>query len=90
MVSNGASISEDRANNDTKQSEVVSENNTKVNINTADINTLTTISGIGESKAKSIIEYRNTSGNFNKIEDIMNVTGIGESLFEKIKNSITV
>ena len=49
-----------------------------------------TISGIGESKAKSIIEYRNTNGNFKSVEDLRNVSGIGDSLFEKIKDKITV
>ena len=48
-----------------------------------------TVSGIGESKAKSIIEYRDNS-KFNSIEDIKNVSGIGESLFAKIKDYITV
>jgi len=47
------------------------------------------VSGIGESKADSIIEYRNKT-KFNSVEDIMNVSGIGESLFEKIKMYITV
>ena len=48
-----------------------------------------TVSGIGESKAIAIIDYRKTN-KFNKIEDIMNVSGIGESLFAKIKSYITV
>lgn len=62
----------------------------KVNINTASIEELMTLSGIGESKANSIIEYRNKNGKFKKIEDIQNVTGIGISVFEKIKDNITV
>lgn len=60
-----------------------------VNINTATIEELQTISGIGESKAKSIVEYRQKNGLFEKIEDIINVEGIGESLYEKIKIYIT-
>lgn len=63
---------------------------TLVNINTATIEELTAISGIGESKAQAIISYRNENGNFKSITDIMNVTGIGESLFAKIKEFITV
>ena len=60
-----------------------------VNINTASIDELTKLSGIGESKAKSIIEYRNKN-KFESIEDIKNITGIGDSLYEKIKDSITI
>ena len=64
-------------------------NNGLVNINTASIEELMTLNGIGESKANSIIEYRKTN-KFNTIEDIMNVSGIGEKFFEQIKNYITV
>lgn len=66
------------------------ETNQKVNINTADITTLQTLSGIGESKAEAIIEYREKNGNFQKIEDIKNVSGIGDAVYEKIKDNITV
>lgn len=65
------------------------ENGELVNINTATIEELQTISGIGEGKAKSIIEYRNTNGNFKSIEDIKNVEGIGDKLYETIKIYIT-
>ena len=68
-----------------------SVNNEKklININTATTEELMTIPGIGESKAISIIEYRNSTV-FNNIEDILNVSGIGKSIFEKIKDYITV
>lgn len=69
-----------------KSEEIVSN---KVNINTATKEELLTLNGIGESKALAIIEYRN-SNKFNSIEDLMNVSGIGESLYNKIKDSITV
>ena len=62
----------------------------KININTADESTLTLITGIGETRAKSIIKYRENHGEFKKIEDIMNVSGIGEASFEKMKDMITV
>lgn len=61
----------------------------KVNINTASKEELMNISGIGESKALAIIEYRNNT-KFNTIEDIKNVSGIGDSLYNTIKDSITV
>lgn len=61
-----------------------------VNINTASKEELTTISGIGESKAKSIIDYREEHGNFKDIEDIQNVSGIGATVYAKIKDYITV
>ncbi|MCR5273561.1 MAG: helix-hairpin-helix domain-containing protein [Lachnospiraceae bacterium] len=61
-----------------------------VNINTADENELMTLNGIGEQKAKSIIEYRNTNGDFENACDIMNVSGIGEGCYQKIKDNIKV
>jgi len=65
------------------------DNEGLVNINTATIEELQTINGIGESKAKSIIEYRKTNGKFKSIEDIKNVEGIGDKLYETIKIYIT-
>ena len=61
-----------------------------VDINTAEVEQLKTLNGIGDSKAKSIIEYREQNGGFKSIEEIKNVTGIGEKMFEKIKDNITV
>lgn len=61
-----------------------------VSINTATIEELMTLPGIGEAKAQDIINYRNEQGPFQKLEDIKNISGIGESLFAKIKDSITL
>lgn len=61
-----------------------------ININTAPVRELVKLSGIGDVKAAAIVEYRSTYGNFLRIEDIMNVKGIGEKTFEKIKDQITV
>ena len=61
-----------------------------VNINTATVSELTNLSGVGESKAQSIIAYRTEHGSFKTIEEITNVNGIGESIYEKIKANITV
>lgn len=62
----------------------------KISLNTASKEELMTLPGIGESKADDIISYRNTNGNFEKIEDIMNIAGIKESIFEKIKSYLTL
>lgn len=62
----------------------------KININTANIETLQTLTGIGQSKAQAIIDYREQNGNFKTIEEIKNISGIGESLYEKIKDNITI
>ncbi len=61
-----------------------------VNINTADALELMTVSGIGETRANAVIAYREEHGSFGTIEDIMNVSGIKEGLFSKIKNKIRV
>lgn len=63
---------------------------TKVNINIADAVKLMSLPGIGEAKAAQIIEYRENKGVFTKIEDIMNIGGIKERLFETIKDAICV
>ncbi|MEA3322047.1 MAG: helix-hairpin-helix domain-containing protein [Bacillota bacterium] len=61
-----------------------------VNINTATEEELTSLTGIGPSKAKAIIDHRTDNGLFKNIEDIMQVTGIGQKSFEKLRNEITV
>ncbi len=66
------------------------DGNSLININTATKEQLMTLSGIGESRAESIITYRDTVGAFLSIEDIMNVSGIKEAAFEKIKDNISV
>jgi competence protein ComEA len=59
-----------------------------ININTADVDALSALPGIGPTLAQRIIDYRTTYGDFYFIEDIMNVTGIGSSKFEEIKDLI--
>ncbi len=67
-----------------------SKTNGKVNLNTASKEELETLNGIGSSKAESIIQYRSTCGAFRTIEDIKNISGIGDALYAKIKDYITV
>lgn len=62
----------------------------KVNINTASMEELMTLTGIGEAKAESIIRYREENGGFQSIEDLMEIGGIKEGVFEKIKDDITI
>ena len=70
--------------------EISNESEELININLADISELKKITGIGEVKAQSIIDYREKSGGFKSIEEIKNVDGIGEKTFEKIKDEITL
>jgi len=61
-----------------------------VNLNTATVDQLVTIPGIGTKTAERIIAYRQKNGSFKKIEDLMNVSGVGEKSFLKMKPLITV
>lgn len=72
-----------------KSSEIVASMQ-KININQADAKTLTTLKGIGKDRAVKIVEYRETNGPFQKIEDIMKVKGIGKKIFEQNKNVLSV
>lgn len=62
----------------------------RVNINYAGTEELMTLNGIGETRAKAIVEYRTQNGAFTKVEDIMQVPGIKEGIFSKIQNQIAV
>lgn len=80
-------------NGTTSNSENNSENSTNnglININTATQTELETLDGIGPSTAKKIIDYREENGKFNSIEDIQNVSGIGDAKYAAIKNDICV
>lgn len=65
-------------------------NEQKININKADVAALSTLPGIGPSKAQSILSYREENGPFQTIDDLKNVSGIGDKTFEKLQDSITV
>ena len=85
---NDACMVETNSNDDKK--DIIDTTNGKVNINTATKDILLTIKGIGETKADAIIKYRSEVGLFKDINEIKNISGIGESTFEKIKDNITV
>ena len=84
--------------NDTSNNDIVSENNfnsnesegNKININTADLDELDKIPGVGEATANKILNYREENGQFKSIEEIKNVNGIGEKKFENMKELICV
>lgn len=83
-------VKNDACYNDNINNNSNNTSNKKININTASQSELTSLNGIGEAKAKAIINYRNTNGKFKTINDIKNVTGISDALFSKIKENITV
>ena len=66
------------------------ENNAKINVNTATVEELSALKGIGEKKAYSIVEHRKETGPFDSIEDLKDVKGIGDKIFNKIKDLIEV
>ena len=79
--------------NDAGENVIIQDTNSSsnmVNINTATQAELETLPGVGASTALKIINYRNQNGNFKKIEDLMNVSGIGEAKFSTIKDHITI
>ncbi len=62
----------------------------KVNINTANVASLAQLPGVGEKTAQNIIKHRKKNGKFKKLEDLLNVKGIGEKKFKKLKAYITL
>ncbi len=62
----------------------------KINVNRATLEQLTTLNGIGPKKAEAIIDYREEHGPFRQLEDMLNITGIGEKTFASFKENITI
>ena len=82
VVQNNSTYSSNGNNSD--------KGNTLININTEDLEQLKEITGIGNIKAQSIIDYREANGGFKSLEELKNVDGIGDKTFEKIKEQITL
>ena len=82
VVQNNSTYSSNGNNSD--------KGSTLININTADLEQLKEITGIGNIKAQSIIDYREANGGFKFLEELKNVDGIGDKTFEKIKDQITL
>lgn len=90
-LSNNDSSKQTSSVNSSNQAKDAAKSQTKVNINTATAEELDEkLSGIGPVIAKKIIEYRNSVGRFYSIEEIKNVSGIGDKTFEKFKDMICV
>ena len=83
---NGAPVSEDES----AEADTAVDEAGKVDLNTAGMEELMTLQGIGESRAEAILKYRREKGAFAEIEDIMQVPGIKDGIFSKIKDQITV
>lgn len=82
---------DDNSNKDlVNDKDSIDNSNGKININKATSDMLQKIPGVGAAKANKIIDYRNQNGQFNDITEIKNVSGIGDSMYEKIKDYITI
>ena len=89
-IKNDACLKQEDSTDNNIDKDIADNEHSIININEATKEELMTVSGIGESKADAIISYREENGSFKNIEEIKNVSGIGEKLYEQIKNSITV
>lgn len=89
VIPNKNDISNVKTNISSSSEGSASENGV-ININTATLEELQKINGVGEVKARSIIEYREKNGGFKSIDEMKNIDGIGDKTFEKMKDGITV
>lgn len=89
-TTDGDNFQDKTTDNENTQSSEKESQGTLININTASVGELTSLSGIGQNRADAIIEYRQSNGRFQSIEDIMKIPGIKQGIFNKIKNKISV
>lgn len=86
----GENVAPATANSQANGSAQQEESSDKINLNTATLAELQTISGIGAKRAQDIIDYRDANGGFSSVDDLANVSGIGEKTLEKLKSEVTV
>lgn len=86
----GESVAPATTNSQANGSAQQEESSDKINLNTATLAELQTISGIGAKRAQDIIDYRDANGGFSSVDDLANVSGIGEKTLEKLKSEVTV
>lgn len=86
----GENVAPATANSQVNGSAQQEESSDKINLNTATLAELQTISGIGAKRAQDIIDYRDANGGFSSVDDLANVSGIGEKTLEKLKSEVTV
>ena len=89
-VSAAAASAQNKATTPKTAATVTATATAPVNLNTATVEQLATIPGVGPKMAERIIDYRQKNGGFRKVEDLMNVSGVGEKSFLKMKPLITV
>lgn len=89
-VSAAAASAQNKATTPKAAATVTATATAPVNLNTATVEQLATIPGVGPKMAERIIDYRRKNGGFKKVEDLMNVSGVGEKSFLKMKPLITV
>ncbi len=86
----GENVAPTTTNSQANGSAQQEESSDKINLNTATLAELQTISGIGAKRAQDIIDYRDANGGFSSVDDLANVSGIGEKTLEKLKSEVTV
>lgn len=89
-ASASAALTENTSASDISEQSILSDENIVINLNSCSAEDLIKLKGIGESKANAIIAYRNVIGSYSSTDEIKNISGISDKLYESIKDNITV